>query len=310
MKALLIGINSFLGMHLSKWLVASGDEVYGTVNEGQYNGVAVKRVYRADTTSMPDLERVVARVCPDVIYHIAGVSSTACSWMKPSLTFDINVAGTINLLNCVARHCKSATVLLVGTSEQYGIVERENCPIAEDFPQRPNSPYAISKHTQEQLGALYKQAYDIKIVMTRTFNLIGAYQQIGYEALDICKQISNAEKGLAQGVIRVGDASIIRDYIDVRDAVKLYRLLALNGRCGEVYNVGSGKGHSVKEIADMVFPFASCKVALHEDQSKRKADTIPVSYADMSKAKNEFNWSPQIPIKQSLEDTLNFFRHR
>ena len=247
---------------------------------------------------------------PDAIYHLAGFSNVGLSWKNPALTFDVNVKGTINLFEAV-RACgleKTARFLVIGSSEQYGLVAPEQCPIAETTPLSPSNPYAISKAAQEQLAALYHKAHGLQTVLVRAFNHIGPKQAPIFVVADFCKQVAEIEAGRREPVLRVGNLDAARDFTDVRDIVRAYRALIERGAPGEVYNVGQGASYTVRAVLDEILSQAKRPVTVETDPAKLRPLDMPLTLADISKLRAATGWAPRIPLAQTIADTLDYWR--
>lgn len=309
MKALITGINGFVGEHLSRLLLQNGDEVYGTIVEGSFVNPAVP-IHTMDITNAEETARVIASIRPEVIYHLAGFSNVGLSWKRPALTFDVNVKGTVNLLEAV-RACgiaDSVRILVIGSSEQYGMITPAQCPVSELVPLSPTNPYAISKGAQEQLATLYHKAYGLHTVMVRAFNHIGPMQAAIFVVSDFCRQVAEIERGLHEPILRVGNLAAIRDFTDVRDIVRAYSLLTKHGVAGEIYNVGQGSSRSVQSILDTILSQASVPIQVEVDPAKLRPIDMPIVEADTAKLKAATGWQPEIPLEQTIADTLAYWR--
>ena len=235
MKALITGINGFVGHYLTEVLLQDGIEVYGTILQGEvYDGLC-QNILEMNLSNKEDVEYVISVVKPDYIYHLAGQSSVGLSWSKPELTVMTNVIGTIHLLDAVKIHAPLSRVLIVGSSDQYGIVKPEDCPIKESMHLSPQSPYATSKRTQEEIASQYIKAHELDIVMVRAFNHSGPGQRKGFVIADFASQIAEIEKGVIPPVIKVGNLEAERDFTDVRDIVQAYKKIIAFGKKGEIY---------------------------------------------------------------------------
>ena len=310
MKALITGVDGFVGYYLTKHLLEQGDEVYGTTILPDYTNEAIT-VMKMDLLEPAQVEAVVNEICPDVIYHLAGQSAVGLSWDKPQLTMDINVNGTLNLLDAVRKsnRNKQTKILIVGSSDQYGPVKPEECPISEERKLSPVSPYGISKMTQEQIAKLYAKSYGMEIVMVRAFNHIGPRQSKNFVVADFASRIAEIEKG-SKPVIKVGNLETYRDFTDVRDIVRGYRLLMEKGHSGAVYNIGSGKAIKVREILDKLVKLSTKKITVEVDPAKMRPADVPLVECDNRKIKEDTGWKPLLSIEATLEDTLEYWRKK
>jgi GDP-4-dehydro-6-deoxy-D-mannose reductase len=299
MKSLITGIAGFVGPYLAKNLLSNKYEVYGLDrNKPDIEGC---KCFACDITDEKAVEDVIAEVSPDIIFHLAGQSSVEKSYKEPELTFKINVDGTNNifaaLINCNLR----PKVLVVSSADvYYGGVQ--STPISEDAEISPKSPYAKSRVEQEELALRYNEEYGIPVVISRSFTHTGVGQQEIFVCPNFAKQVALVKKG-KQSVVKVGNIEVKRDFTDVRDMVEAYRILAEKGIPGEIYNAGSGKSISLKDVLDILFSAAGISPNTEQDPSRvRKDDPLDVR-ADISKIK-ALGWKPKIQFEQTLKELL------
>lgn len=306
MRALITGIDGFVGYYLAKHLIEEGDEVFGTTILPNYTNEGVK-LYQMNLLEADVVEEVIAEVKPDAIYHLAGQSAVGLSWQKPALTMDINVNGTINLLEAVRKQQFNTKVLVIGSSDEYGPVAAEECPIKEEKAVRPVSPYGISKVAQEQIAGLYAKAYGMQVVMTRSFNHIGPRQGKNFVVADFASKIVEIERG-AEPILKVGNLEAYRDFTDVRDIVRGYHLLIQYGKTGEVYNIGSGTPIKIREILDILIGLSTANIKVELDKERLRPSDVPLMQCDNTKIKTDTGWSTVNDIHLTLRDTLNYWR--
>jgi GDP-4-dehydro-6-deoxy-D-mannose reductase len=274
---------------------------------GQY-GV---KVSIADLLDANELKNVICDAEPDHIYHLAAQSSVELSWSNPALTADINIKGTINLLEIVRTSSLANTrVLLIGSGDEYGNVRTQDMPVDENTRLAPTSVYAVTKVCQNMLGRVYFNAFKMNIVMTRAFNHIGPGQSPIFVVSDFCRQMVEIEKGRSEPVIRVGNTTVQRDFTDVRDIVRAYALLMQQGAAGETYNISSGKSVSIQAILDIILAQSGGKIRVETDQKRlRPSDTAALA-TDSSKLRELTGWENQISLEQSINDTILYWKER
>lgn len=299
MKVLIVGVNGFVGYYLNRELVNHEYEVDGADIRGSHKFV--------DLLDKNSLISVIRDVKPQAIVHLAGQSSVSQSWKNPQLTFDINVKGTVNLLDAVRETDPTIRVLIIGSSDEYGIVGPSDCPIPEEHSLNPVNPYAISKSTQEQIALTYMKAYDMNLILTRSFNHTGPRQPKGFVIPDFASQVALIENG-ASPVIKVGNLNARRDFSDVRDVSRAYRMLMEKGRCGEVYNVGSGKAYIVEELLRKLISFSNKEIKTEQDPKRFRPVELPVVQSNIEKLKKDTGFVPLFTIEDTLKDTLDFWR--
>ena len=297
MKAFIIGAAGFVGGHLG-----ASKMPQETIKK---EGVAV---YNIDILDPASIRAALTEFAPDYIVHLAAQSSVALSWKNPSLTIDVNIKGAANVLETVRALQKKPRLLLVGSGEQYGHVRKGECPVGEENPMRPGNIYAATKACQDMLGKIYADAYGMDVMITRAFNHIGPGQQPMFAVASFCRQVAEIEAGLSQPVLRVGNLSAQRDFTDVRDVVRAYTLLLEKGRAGEVYNVGSGKAIAISNILEKIISLSHAQIRIEVDPERLRPVDIPLIEADIQKLVRDTGWHPVVPLEQTLQDTLSYWR--
>lgn len=301
-KVLITGGTGFVGGYLKADLEKAG---YMTKITSRRKNTDC---FQMDFNEPSSIKTVLSEFKPDVIFHLAAQSSVADSWKEPEKTFQINVNGTINLLEIIRKLKLNTRILLVGSSEEYGKVTEKDCPIPESHTPHPNNIYAITKHCQNEIGKLYAQNYDMDILMTRSFNHTGPGQSDRFVVSDFCRQAAEISSGKREPVIYVGNLTAKRDFTDVRDISKCYRLLAEKGRKGETYNVGSGKAISIENILKMIIDKSGKEIEVKIDEKKYRPADVPVHYADMEKTEKEIGWKVEREIEETIEEMLEYWK--
>lgn len=312
MKALVIGAGGFVGGYLISELCSRNWEVCATKLPHEKINIYGKAAVSYSTANLDILdEAAIARLLgefqPDCIFHLAAQSSVALSWKKPALTVDINIKGCINLLEAVRNMASSPRILFIGSSEEYGYAANRPEPVDETVRPDPANIYAITKLAQNMIGELYCKAYGMDIISVRAFNHIGAGQLPQFAVADFCKQAAEIKAGKREPVIHVGNLSAKRDFTDVRDIVRAYAELAVNGRSGETYNVGSGHAVSIQSVLDKIIELSGTEIKVEVDKERFRPVDVPFVEADVSKLKNDTGWERKLTLEESLEDILQFF---
>ena len=297
MKALITGINGFVGPYLKELLLRNNIEVVGMdISDGEDVDFVV------NLCDFDSVNNLIVKTNPDFVFHLAAQSSVKLSFEKPDLTMEVNVNGTKNLLDSIKEHAPDSKILIVGSADVYG-VPGEN-PLIESSNLNPVSPYGKSRVEQEKLAL----SYGLNLVISRSFTHTGPGQTPIFVCSDFAKQIAEIEGG-KENVISVGNIDVRRDFTDVRDIVKAY--LIVLGKCdfNEVYNICSGKNYSIKQILDILLSFTDTNVEVVVDNKKlRKADIINLE-GDNSKFVKVTGWKPEISIEQTLKDLLDYWRN-
>lgn len=291
MRALVTGSDGFVGRWLCAHLEDNGDDV-----------VAVTAA-DADVTVNDATVTLVAKVAPDAIYHLAGLANVGESWVTPATTFAVNAAGTLNVLDGARRLDTAPRVLVVSSAEVYGAVNAEQLPMREDAPLRPVTPYAASKVAAEFAGLQAQLGYGVPVIRARPFNHVGPGQAAAFVVRDLARRIVEAECSGGR-TLPVGNLTPRRDFTDVRDVVRAYRLLIERGAPGEVYNVCSGRAIGIDELAARLLELAGADLELVTDPTLVRAVDVPVMIGDNSRLRAATGWRPEIPLDATLKDVL------
>lgn len=271
MKTLVIGASGFVGGYLVRELEAAGHKV---------TAVDIPEVNLLDREGVDSL---LEKAKPDYVVNLAAISSVGASWKDPVSTIQVNVVGTINLLDAIVKHAPQAKTLLIGSAEEYAQTAEMNVALSESSEREASSPYGISKIAQENFAELYRKKHGMEIVCTRSFNHTGVGQKTTFALPSFVKQIADIEKSGQPGTIKVGNLSAWRDFSDVRDVVHVYRMLLENKKEYDVYNVGSGIAHKVGDLLDTIIGFASVKIEAIQDPEKMRPVDIPYQCCDNSR---------------------------
>ena len=308
MKSLIIGGAGFVGEYLAKHLLALGQEVSVTKIPSQETVPAGVSVYDLDILDQEQILKVLQKTQPDTVFHLAAQSSVAVSWNQPQMTADINIKGSINILEALRRYEKHPRVLLVGSGEEYGQILPRETPVREDNTLRPGNLYAVTKACQNMVGRIYAQAYGMDLIMVRPFNHIGPNQSPVFVAADFCRQAAQIETGKKEPVIRVGNLSAKRDFTDVRDVVRAYAMLVDRGLAGETYNIGSGHAVAIRDILKVILEQSAAKIRVEVDEKKLRPVDVPMMEADIRKLQEATGWEPQIRLEQTVGEMLEYWR--
>lgn len=307
-RVLITGSEGFVGQHLWKELETNGYEVYGTTLRTPETGLP-QNVFVCDIESQEQLSLLITKIMPDAIFHLAGQPKPGLSFNIPQKTIAVNTIGTINLLEAIrAIPGYLPRLVMVGTSEEHGIVSPENLPITENTPLEPINPYAISKVANWYLVKEYVRSFNFDIVYVTPFTHTGPGQMPGFLSPDISSQIVEIERGAKDPVILTGDLSSKRDIIDVRDVVRAYRLLLEKGKKGERYIVSTGKSLPVENIVEILISLSKVKIELKLDESRNRPTDIPNLFGSHNKLTEATGWQPEIPLEKTLQDLLDWYR--
>lgn len=308
-KALIIGGAGFVGQYLADYLQKDcGYTVCSTKMKNEEIPGAEYEVKDMNLLVKEEVEAVIAEFAPDYIFHLAAQSSVAVSWSNPQLTVDVNIKGTVQLLDVLKEAEYAGRVLLIGSGEEYGRIRPEEVPIIEDTVLRPGNIYAATKSCQNMIAGIYAKAYGLKLIMVRAFNHVGPRQAPQFVVSDFCKQVAEVEMGLREPVIHVGNLKAERDFTDVRDVVAAYECLVRLGESGETYNVGSGTAYSIETILNKIIALSGREIRVEVEQERLRPVDVPLIVADITKITEQTGWKREISLEQTLRDTLDYWR--
>ncbi len=302
---LITGASGFAGGYLARECAAAGDEVVGISRSGGMpEGVGEGRA--VDLADAPAVRELVRDLAPQVIYHLAALSSVGRSWEDPATTLSANVAGSVNLLEAIRLEAPAARVVWVSSCEVYGIPAR--LPITEDAPHQPANPYAVSKSAGEMLAAVSADAHGLDIVRARPFSHAGPGQRSMFVFSSLACQAAEARmRGDSRVRIVTGNPQTRRDFTDVRDVARAYRLLAERADLG-VYNVCTGHSVSPTDHARLLADLLAPVEVVHEvDPARVRAHEVMDLRGDNSRLREATGWRPEIPLRQTMQDTIEYW---
>jgi GDP-4-dehydro-6-deoxy-D-mannose reductase len=308
MRALITGAGGFVGSHLSELLLKQGLDVYGLLYPGEpQNDLPVgAHTVVGDLVQAAALRELIKKIRPEQVYHLAAISSVPASLQNPSRTFQVNVFGTINLLETLRETSPAASVLNVSTAHVYSI-SHDGETLTEGTPVRANTPYDASKLMCEHLAEVYSHSYGMRIVTVRSFNHIGPRQSAEFACSDFARQIAAIRKGAAPPIMMTGNLAAARDFTDVRDVVRAYSMLVEKGRAGETYNVCSGEERSMEWIFDELCRIAGVQVERRVDPARLRTVEHLRLRGDNRKIYDETHWKPEILMTKTLSDLLDYW---
>lgn len=313
MRALVTGATGFAGSHLVDDLLASGCQVFGLVyaKDGRERPVdhPAFTPIEGDLLDLSSLHSAVEEARPDVIYHLAGWALTAESWRYPARTIMVNTAGTANLLQAAAEGGKPR-VVAVTSAEMYGTVGSDELPITEASQPDPHHPYGVSKWAASRLIPLFWRRFDVSVVEARPFNHIGPRQEPGFVVPDFASQLAAIKLGQQPPEISVGNLSAERDFTDVRDVVRAYRLLAEAGKPGETYIVCSGQPVPIHYLLNALIEIGEVAVEVRYDPERMRPSDTPVLYGSYDRLRDDTGWQPHIHLRTSLRDAFDYWVER
>ncbi|AWY43347.1 NAD-dependent epimerase/dehydratase family protein [Pseudomonas putida] len=292
-KLLVTGLTGFVGRHLKAML--------GVAIDGPWQLIAPKSYDLLDSAS---LDAWLQDDCPDAVIHLAGQTFVPEAFRDPLHTLQVNLVGTLNLLQALKKRGFCGTFLYVSSGDVYGQVDESDLPISESLPPRPRNPYAVSKVSAELLCQQWSYSEDWRIIIARPFNHIGPGQGESFVIPSTARQLIRIRHGSQSSQLQVGDVDVTRDFLDVNDVLRAYFSLLECGRNGEIYNVCSGAESRVRDLIMQMADLAGVEVQLTQDVNRlRRSEQRRVVGCSM-KLQKETGWKPQVSIKETLSSVL------
>lgn len=298
-RIVITGARGFVGQHLVREL------------EKEWPGAQITLwdVPAVDITKPATYRNQLKELQPDWMVHLAALAAVGPSAGARERYRAVNTEGTKRLLTAMAERSPATRALVISSAEVYGLTEQAEAGTA--VPElalaqcRPANPYAESKLEMEKI---IEHEFLDRVIRVRPFPHFGPGQKAGFVTADFAAQIAAIEQGTQEPVLRVGNLTTKRDFTDVRDVVRAYRLLMEKGNLGGVFNVGSGKAWSIQDIVEKLLALSSASIRLEQDPARLRSTDVPTLFGDVSKLRRLTGWQPQIPLDQSLRDILDDWR--
>lgn len=308
MRALVTGAGGFVGRYLVRALRERGEEVFAA--GGPHDA---SDVFPIDVLDAQTLDAAFDLAHPDVVFHLAAQAFVPQALQAPLRTYETNVTGTANVLAALRafrdRVARNVRLVYVSSAEVYGAQPPEAMPLEETRAPNPANPYAGSKAAAEAIVLGEARSFGVDALVTRAFNHIGPGQSERFVVPAFAAQLAAIAQG-AEPVLLVGNLEARRDFLDVRDVVNAYAALARDGAAGEIYNVCSGGAVSIREILGELIRVARIAVEVRADPSRMRPADVPLLYGSNAKLRAATGWSPQIPLRKTLQDVYASFDKR
>ena len=316
MNVLITGITGMVGSHLAEYFLSEfpGTEVHGLVRWRSPRRNIQKilpriHLHQGDLRDLNSLVELLRKVRPDRIHHLAAQSYVDMSFTAPADTLNCNIVGTCNLLDAIRIVGINPRVHICSSSEVYGQVLPDEVPISESTPLRPASPYAVSKVGEDMIAFQYGLSHQLDLVRTRMFTHTGPRRGDVFAESSFAKQIAEIELDPSRGPVRVGNLDSVRTLADVRDAVRAYKLLLDKCPGGEVYNIGGNETMTVGDILETLKSLARVPIQHVTDPARLRTSDVTLQIPDTSKFFKATGWTPEIPVRQTLSDLLDYHRN-
>ena len=312
MKTLITGITGMIGTHVWAATKARGWPTWGIARNSASSRLAATpdpSIIRCDVLDGDALESVFQRVQPDLVVHLAAQAFNGTSWQDEDITHLTNYLGTRNVLRATRRYCPKGAVLLACSSAEYGDVVPEDCPLKEDRPLRPVSPYGVTKVATEALGLQHHRNYGLRVFLPRLFIHVGTGHPPATAIQNFARQLSLIAKGRAEPILRVGNLATARDFIDVRDGVDAMMLLLEKGIPGQPVNVCTGKSFRIRDILEMLIEISGTKVEIREEPSLLRPSDEPLLLGDNARLR-ALGWVQRHSMRETLETVFRDWQER
>lgn len=324
MRALITGGLGFVGRQLAQHLVSCGDDVAVTYKpeEGKsvqdlidgspkatsFTGIPRSvQTFGLDIVDGDSVSQLLKLAQPDTLYHLAAISSVHLAEKDKKSVVDVNVFGTLNILEAVKEFSPNTKILFVSSSEVYGEPRPGSLPLTEMSELRPANIYGWSKAAADM--AAFKSAYRDRthVVRVRPFNHIGPGQSDVFSVSSFAKQVAAIKLKQAEPVIEVGNLDPKRDFCDVGDIVRGYREALLNGKPAEVYNLCSGQSHQMKQILDLIIKRSGIEVEVKVDPARVRPVEVTEIVGSFQRAQKDLGWKPRVELEASIDTVLAYW---
>lgn len=313
MRILITGAGGFVGNHLAAHLgqALKDAQLIGTTlfaSESVHPAINENRLI--DLKDFAQARELLADSRPEAIYHLAAQAFVPRSFEDPWETLENNILAQLNITRACLDLNLRPRILIVSSAEIYGEVAAEQLPLHENSAIRPTNPYSVSKVAQDMLGLQYYLSHDLPIMRARPFNHIGPGQNGRFVAPAFAMQIASIEEGQREAVINVGNLTAKRDFTDVRDIVRAYRLIVEKGQPGEAYNVASGTAYSIRQLLDVLLGLSPIDIKVTVESTRLRPVDVPEIRGDSGKLWRDTGWQPSLSFEQTLQDVLADCRRR
>lgn len=311
MKVLVTGAGGFVGPYLIKSLL---EHEYDVIALDSGNTLSVKQLpvpcFSVNIIDFDAVLKCMQQVYPDAVINLAAQSNVPKSWLQPAVTAEVNIVGSVNLLQALSLVNREGKFLSIGSGDEYGYASKEGVYLTEEMQCQPQNPYAVSKYCAGQLILQLGRKHGLSVIHARPFNHFGPGQTANFVIADFASQIAAIEKGLVKPVINAGNLNIYRDFTFVKDVVLAYVLLLEKSSGDGIYNICSGRARMVGDILNTLVSMSNTKIQVVVDQDKFRPSDVPYFVGDNSKLRESTGWSPKHDFYQGLQEVLNFWRQK
>lgn len=305
-KVLIFGIAGFVGKYLLDELIQTDVRynIYGADILENYRLDGLLQYFQCNILEETTVVDIIDHVQPDYIVNLAALSSVGASWTMPKKTMEINLIGSLNIIEASLRLKLVPKILLIGSSEEYSVSEM---PLNENSTLSANNPYGISKMALEQMAQIYCDKFGCNIYFTRSFNHTGIGQKETFVIPSFCKQAATIQRSGMAGSMKVGNLSAKRDISDVRDVVRAYRLILESGSRQRIFNVGSGNAYVIQDILEYIISLCDYPIKVEVDVERVRPVDNPYICCNNTLLRDETGWQPQFEIFDTVRELFHFY---
>ncbi len=292
-----------IGSQVARLATSQGCETFGFARFSAASRMAAiqeKNILRCDILDRDALERIVEKIQPDLVVHMAAQAYNGISWEMEDITHLTNYTGTLNVLKACRRLVPKAKVVLACSSAAYGDVLPADNPLKEARLLKPITPYGVSKAATEALGYQYYKNYGLAVFLPRLFIHVGTGHPPATAIQNFARQLALITRRMAPPIIKVGNLSSARDFVDVRDGARALLLLAQKGAPGDPINICTSTTYTIRQILEMLIEISGQKVEVVADAQLMRPSDEPLLLGDNTKLK-ALGWQPEYSIQQTLE---------
>lgn len=307
MKAFITGITGMIGSHFAKVLTQQGYDVYGIArysSASRSESITNENIIRCDILDKSALDEILIDIKPDLILHFAAQGFNGLSWKYEDTTYLFNNTGTHNILSSCKKYCPDSAILIACSSAEYGDFDPTDCPLDESHALHPITPYGVSKAYTEMIGYQFFKNYGLKVILPRLFIHLGTGHPPATAVQNFAKQLASIKKGKAEPIIKVGDITTARDFIDVRDGINGMMLMVEKEVYGTPVNICTGKAYNIKDILHMLIDISGLDVAIVEDSNLFRPSDEPLLLGSNSKLK-ALGWNQHYEMQDTIEAIYN-----
>jgi GDP-4-dehydro-6-deoxy-D-mannose reductase len=314
-RILITGVGGFVGPHLVRQLHdhLPDARLWGVDLEtetGRLAGFDRLTLMSCDLLDPDAVHGVVAAARPDVVLHLAAMSTVAGSWTSPSRVLTINTTAQLHLFDALLAAGLSPVTVVASSAEIYGRAPACEQPLGEEAPLRPVSPYGVSKAAQDLIAFQYHAAHGLPTIRLRLFNHTGPGRPHHFVVSSFARQLAEIERGLREPVLLVGDIAVVRDFCDVRDVARAWQLAATDGAPGAAYNVCSERPVELRDLLQILLRRLAVDVEVRTDPARLRPADIPMLTGTSSRLRERTGWSAEIALERTAADLLDWWRAR